>query len=301
MLRGIKLCALAALMALAALFAACGKEPSPSSPPEGSYFEAHFLSVGEGDAALIICDGHAMLIDGGEPKYSDLIYAYLKEHSVSSLDLIVATHPHADHIGGLSAALSAYPAGEVWCPVASWGSKAFASFMKYAELRGLHPRRPAVGECFSLGSALVRVLAPIAVTDDMNNSSIVLRIEYGQTSFLFTGDMEREEELSLLETQAELSSTVLKVGHHGSGNATCYPFLREVSPTIAVISVGTPNPYSHPHESVLSRLRDAGARVYRTDLQGHIVITSDGERVTVAPTRNENADTLTPGFTAGPK
>ena len=302
MLSSRKAFVFAALLMLTALvFVSCGNDAPSHEGGSSSYFEAHFLDVGEGDAALILCDGHAMLIDGGEPEYSDLIYAYIKEHSVERLDLIVATHPHVDHIGGLAAALRAVPAGEVWCPVSSYPSKAFASLVQYAGMRGLRLRRPSPGETFRLGSAEVRVLAPHAVTDDANNSSIVLRIVYGNTSFLFAADMEREEERSILDSGAELRSTVLKVGHHGSGNATSYPFLREVSPTIAVISVGTPNPYSHPHESVLSRLRDAGTSVYRTDLQGHIIIVSDGERVSVTPTRNENADVMEPGFTAEPK
>lgn len=288
---------LAVLLAAALLLCGCGRKKPVS---EGSNFEAYFLDVGSGDAAFVICDGHAMLIDGGLPEYSDLIFSFIREHGINSLDLIIATHPHADHVGGLSGALTAVPAKELLCPVSSYDSKAFKSLLRYASLRDLEPRRPEVGEVFDLGSARVTVLAPASVTSDHNNSSIVVRVEYGKTSFLFTGDMEREEELALLESGAALASTCLKVGHHGSGNATCYPFLREVSPEIAVISVGNPNAYSHPHESVLSRLRDCGAAVYRTDLQGQILIRSDGSSLTVVPSRNAEADTLSPGYTPEP-
>ncbi len=280
-----------------------GGAPAGTRPPGESFFEAHFINVGEADAALVICDGHAMLIDGGNSSDSRRVYSYIKNHFVEHLDYVVGTHSDEDHIGGIPGALVWASAGKVYCSSDKGGTKAFENFVKYVKKRGLSITVPKAGERFYLGSAEVSVLGPIAFSNDPNNDSIVLRIVYGKTSFLFTGDMEREEEQDILASGAELKSTVLKVAHHGSNSSTSYPFLREVMPEYAVISVGE-NQYGHPSEQVLSRLRDAGARVLRTDMQGHIVLRSDGRRVTAEVQRNEGADTLavnTPAPTAPPK
>ncbi len=135
------------------------------------------------------------------------------------------------------------------------------------------------------------VLGPQKAYEDTNNTSIVLRLDYGETSFLFTGDAERDAEADMLEAGAALQADVLKVGHHGSNTSTSYPFLREVAPEYAVISVGEGNDYGHPHEETMSRLRDADVTVYRTDLQGHIVATSDGESISFAVQKNAGVPT----------
>ena len=174
----------------------------------------------------------------------------------------------------------------------SYDSEAFNSFKKYLENQGVSISVPSAGDAFALGSASVAVKGPINPTDEPNNTSIVLRIVYGSTSFLFTGDAKRDEEQNILDAGYPLSSTVLKVGHHGSENSTTYPFLREVMPQYAVISVGADNSYGHPTVEALSRLRDAGVTVFRTDMQGNIICTSDGKTVSFAVERNTDADTL---------
>lgn len=143
-----------------------------------------------------------------------------------------------------------------------------------------------------MGSAAVQILGPVAESTELNNTSIVLRVIYGEASFLFTGDAEREEEQDILAAGYTLQSTVLKVGHHGSANSTTYPFLREIMPEYAVISVGANNSYGHPTEETLSRLRDADVTVYRTDMQGDVICTSNGKTVSFTVERNEDADTL---------
>ena len=259
--------------------------------PEGSSFEVHFVDVGQGDGALVLCDGHAMLIDGGEAAASSKIYAYLKNHQVDYLDYIIATHAHSDHIGGLSGALNYATVGTALCPVTDYDSRAFDSFVKYLDRQNVAITVPQAGDTFSLGSAVVQILGPQKAYEEPNDTSIVLKISYGETAFLFTGDAERAAEADILDAGYDLSATVLKVGHHGSDTSTSYPFLREIMPEYAVISVGADNPYGHPTEATLSRLRDAGAAVYRTDLQGTIICTSDGERVTFQTERNENVQT----------
>lgn len=235
---------------------------------EGSSFEVHFIDVGQADAALVLCDDSAMLIDGGNAADSNLIYSYLKKLKVKELDYIVCTHAHEDHVGGLAGALNYATVDTALCPVTSYDSKAFKNFVKYLDKQDVEITVPEAGDTYELGSAEFEILGPIEIDeDDPNNTSIVLRIVYGETSFLFTGDAGRDEESDILDEDYELESTVLKVGHHGSDTSTSYKFLNEVLPKYAVISVGEGNSYGHPTEDTLSRLRDADVKVLRTDMQ----------------------------------
>lgn len=268
------------------------KETSSPSVQADGKFEVHFIDVGQGDASLIICDGKAMLIDGGNPRDSNVIYAYLKKNDIKHLDYIVNTHPHADHVGGLSGALNYATVGKAFSSVTSYDTKAFDSFVKYLQEQNVSITVPNAGDKFTLGSSTVEVLSGTKGFNDVNNDSIVLKITYGNTSFLFTGDAEREAEQALVDSGADLSSTVLHVGHHGSDTSTTYPFLREVMPDYGVISVGSNNSYGHPTEGVLSKLRDGDVKVLRTDMQGDIIFTSDGRDVSFTTNRNTNVDTL---------
>ena len=264
-------------------------EPGMPEIPAESTFSIHFIDVGQADAALVECDGHYMLIDGGNKADSNLIYAVLKRANVKKLDIVVGTHAHEDHIGGLPGAFQFATADITLCPVKSYNSKAFENFAKYANQKGNGITIPKVGDTYALGSATVTILG-LNADDDPNNTSIILRIDYGETSFLFTGDAERAAEQAVLSSGMNLSATVLKIGHHGSDSSTTYPFLREIMPQYAIISVGNDNTYGHPTEDTLSRLRDADVKLFRTDLQGDIFCTSDGKTVSFSVTRNPNAD-----------
>lgn len=278
------------------------EEPTPSNdpqptetvtPPETSTFSIHFIDVGQADAALVECDGHYMLIDGGNKADSNTIYSVLKKADVSHLDIVVGTHAHEDHIGGIPGAFNYATADLTLCATKNYDSDAFGDFKKYANQKGGGIVVPSVGDTYSLGSASIEILG-VNGGSGTNNTSIVLMITYGETKFLFTGDAEREAEQAILNSGADLSATVLKVGHHGSDTSTTYPFLREIMPGYALISVGNGNTYGHPTEDTLSRLRDADVKVYRTDMQGDIKCTSDGKTVSFTVEKNESADTLVP-------
>lgn len=269
-------------------------EATETDIAENSSFKVHFIDVGQGDAALILCDNKTMLIDGGKSSASNIIYTYLKKQGISYLDYLVCSHADADHVGGLSGALSAVPVGTVYAPKTEADTKAYQNFKRKVQEQNLEIQHPEHGSSFEFGSSTVKVLAPVYEnTEDRNNTSIVLKIVYGDTSFLFTGDAEDESEKAMIAQGYDLSATVLKVSHHGSAGATSYRFLREVLPEYAVISVGKENTYGHPTEKVLSLLRDAEAKAYRTDLQGDIIAESDGKTVKITPSRNADINTLT--------
>lgn len=282
---GQRLRALALALLLALALCACALDwPEAEAPASGAAdgdggLDVHFIDVGQADSILLTCGGRAMLVDGGNAADSSLVVSYLKRQGVERLDYVVCTHAHEDHAGGLSGPLNACAVGQVFAPVTQYDSKAFSDFVKYTQAQGLEITVPRADTVFSLGGAEVTVLGPRRQYEQVNDTSLVLRVDYGATSFLLTGDMERQAEEDLLADGCRLDATVLKVGHHGSDSSTGYVFLREVMPEYAVLSVGAGNAYGHPSETVLSRLRDAGATVYRTDLQGTVAAHSDGETV----------------------
>lgn len=241
--------------------------------------EIQFLDVGQADSALIICDDKAMLIDGGNRDDSSFLYSYLKEKGIKHLDYIIATHPDEDHIGGIAGALNYASCGTVYCSTDWHDSYVFDDFKFYIEKQGKKIEIPEPGTSFSLGEAKCEVIGPINEAEESNNNSIVLRITYGKTSFLFTGDAEFEEENDLINSDAKLKSDVLKVAHHGSASSTSSKFLKKVKPDYAVISVGKDNTYGHPTESTLKNLKNAGAKIYRTDRKGTITCISDGKNI----------------------
>lgn len=272
------------LLALALLLCGCGLEALPVSTQATGSVEGgltvDFIDVGQADCALLECGGEYMLIDGGNRDDSSLVVSYLEQQGVEELAAVVCTHPHEDHAGGLPGVLAVYPTERILCPTRTYASACFDDFMYYADQQGLELEIPSPGDTFSLSGAVVTVLGPVKSYADTNNTSIVLKVQYGDVAFLFTGDMETEAENDLLDywegTQTSVQADVLKVGHHGSSTSTGYRLIYEVNPDYAVISVGADNSYGHPHEESLSRLNQAGTTIFRTDELGTVRAVTDG-------------------------
>ena len=248
-----------------------------------NYLTVHYIDVGQADAILVACGGEYMLIDAGEDDGDDRVIHYLTDLGIDEIDLVVATHAHSDHIGEMGDVLNAIPAVEVWYPEYRHGTKTEQRFLTAVDGCGANLYEPELGDTYDLGGATVTVLGPVKEYDDPNDMSIVVLVQFGDDRFLFTGDMENtdaaENDLVAYWGEEALRADVLKVGHHGARTSTSYHFLRSVSPSYAVISVGEGNTYGHPTSETLNILGQAEVYVYRTDTMGTVVAVSDGQDI----------------------
>jgi len=258
-----------------------------SCAPDNTYVTSEgalsvcFFDVGQGDSAFVECNGKTMLIDAGEKKYADRIIEYIENRNYTRIDYLVITHPHSDHIGGMPEIIRNFEIGEIFLSC-EHDTRAFEDMIDAIIEKGLGVLSPSPGERFELGGAEITVLGPVnSGGGNINNESIVLKVSFNGRGFLFTGDAEKEAERDILDSCADASADVMKVAHHGSKSSTAKNFLSAVSPEIAVISVGSDNKYGHPDKNTVSRLNGAGTKVYRTDLNGDILITTDGETLEV--------------------
>ncbi len=240
-------------------------------------FEIHFIDVEQADCALIIADGKTMLIDGGEIGDGPKIIDYLRSQGVQKLDVLVATHPHSDHIGGLPYVVENIEITRAYISPYVHTSATYEQLLDNLEKEKVATEVPKTGLQFALGGAACRVISNGSGFDDANDASIILRVAYKGVSALFTGDAEVPAEEAALASGMNLHSTILKVGHHGSDTSTSQAFLDAIDPEIAVISCGTGNSYGHPHASTLQKLT---CEVRRTDQEGTIVLASDGATIT---------------------
>ncbi|XXF76577.1 ComEC/Rec2 family competence protein [Myxococcaceae bacterium GXIMD 01537] len=311
--------ALLRLLSLLLLLAASMGRAAPAPTAPGKPLTVHFLDVGQGDAALIISPtGKTVLIDGGPPEAGARLAKRLRELVKGPLDLVILTHPHLDHLGGLPKALQAVGARRFMDPGFDHPSDAYRDLLEVVGrdvgqvmVPAPNPQAPETLLTVGLGEGVsLTILWPRRPQEDFlrgtrsdaNSNSIVAKLTYGQTAFLFSGDAEPDTEARLLRLNADLSATVLKVGHHGGKHSSTKAFLAAVRPQAAVISCGAGNDYGHPTSEALGRLASAGARVFRTDEQGEVVATSDGSRVTLKPQRGGAAvavpGTVKPGSVA---
>lgn len=261
---------------------AVSEEIVKNENPEGT-LEVHFLDVGHGDATLVICGGHAMMIDCGDSGRGTMLQEYLTDLDVTGLDYLILTHPDKDHIGGAPAVLTKFSVGQVFQSAFRKGSETEERLQQTLKQRDIDAATPEVGAEYQLGEAWFTILAPNGIYEESNDSSIALMVHFGENTFLFTGDAEKEAEEDMVENSGEsglsLKADVYRVGHHGDKSSSKKKFLRAVSPEYAVISCDYQGEKGHPDAEVLERLRKAGIKVFRTDEQGTIVAVSDGENI----------------------
>jgi competence protein ComEC len=246
----------------------------------------HFINVGQGDSIYIKApNGEDILIDGGNKDGSDVV-AYLKKQKVKDIEFMIATHPDADHIGGLDEVLKAFPVKNVYAPKVSHTSQAYKDFLTAVKNKKLTIKTAQANVTLPIKGVTAKFVGPVKTysKSDTNDWSAVLRLAYGKNAFLFTGDAEFKAESDMIKAKQPLKADVLKVGHHGAKTSTSTAFLNAVKPKYAVISVGK-NSYGHPTKEVLNRLKAAKVTVYRTDQKGTIVFTSNGSTLSVKTER----------------
>lgn len=264
---------------------------SPQAEIPDGEIVVHFIDVGQGDAELIMTsDGKTVLIDSGTPESRTVLTGYLKEQGVKKIDYFVLTHPHADHIGGAAAVLDAFDVVNVIMTDVPTTISTYKKVLQKIDEKDCGVIFAEAGKEYSLGEAKITILGPVSdYSDDLNNASIVLRLTYGRTAFMFTGDAEKKAEQDMLTKfpASYFRADVLKLGHHGSSNSTSDGWFFAVSPEYAVISCGRNNDYGHPHREILSLLKKNGTTYFRTDTDGSIVMSSDGEIVKIiSPSRS---------------
>lgn len=247
--------------------------------------EVTFLDVGQGDSILIREEaGVVILIDGGTERAGrSILLPYLRSQGIEHLDLVVATHPHADHIGGLIPVLENLSVGRILADGQVHTTRTYERFLTIIDDQGIPFSLGRAGQSWEfINIDRFAVLHPKEpFIEGLNENSLVIKLQYGQVAFLFTGDLETTGEAQLLPYGDDLKAEVLKVGHHGSSSSTTADFLHQVSPEIAIIQAGVDNTYGHPHKEVVARLQAAGTLVYRTDELGSVIVVTDGQTYTV--------------------
>lgn len=244
----------------------------------------HYIDVGQADSILIQTpSGRNMLIDAGNNADSQIILTYLRDKKVNTIDVLVGTHPHEDHIGSMDDIIRSFNIGSIYMPKVSSNTNTFLDVLQAIKEKGLQVTTPTLGGKISIDSDLdVTILAPQDTEyKDLNDYSIVMKVTYKDNSFLFTGDAEAVSEAEILKGGYNIKSDVLKVGHHGSNSSTTDAFIKSVSPKYGIISVGKGNDYGHPAADTLKRLIDNKVEVYRTDEAGTIIATSDGSTIKI--------------------
>ncbi|AZK46927.1 ComEC/Rec2 family competence protein [Paenibacillus lentus] len=245
-----------------------------------------FLDVGQGASQLLISpSGKTMLIDAGNNDQEQAMLDYLKQYGVNRLDIVIGTHPDADHIGGLDRVIDHIDVGEIYMPKIQANTKTFESLLLSIKNKGLKVKTAKAGLVLDWDDEIkVTMVGPVNVSDSKNNMSAVVKVVYGNTSYLLTGDAERESEKDMMESGVDLQADVLMIGHHGSKSSSTLSFLKKVAPQFGVIQVGDNN-YGHPTSTVLERLSKQGIEVYRNDLHGTVEIASDGHTYRITTER----------------
>ena len=266
------------LMILMGLFSLSGCYLETDFQGEAGRWTVHFIDVGQADAVLIQSDGHSMLIDAGNRDDGDFLVSYLRTQGVRTLDFVIATHPHEDHIGGMTQVIQSFPVDTVIVSERDHPTRNFESMLLAIEDQDCNVIQPVAGSQYTIGEGEFTLLSPVSdcdYEDNLNNTSIGIRLVLGETSFILCGDAEKEAEEDIIQSGQLLQGTVLKLSHHGSSTSTSDAFLEAVDPEYAVISCGAGNQYGHPHDETLYRLAKEQIPYFRTDTQGTIVAAGD--------------------------
>ena len=231
----------------------------------------YFFDVGQADSILIVNNAETMLIDAGNNDDGETVVNYIKKLGISRLDYVIGTHPHEDHIGGLDNVIKSFDIGTIYMPKVQTNTKTFEDVLDAISAKNLKVTTPKIGDTFSVGKANCEVMSIGDDKSNLNTTSIVIRMVYNDVSYMFTGDMETENESARSWPQTD----ILKVAHHGSRTSSSEKFLKQIMPKIGIIQVGKDNSYSHPHDVVLKRLEKLGVEIYRNDLKQTILIKQD--------------------------
>ena len=287
-----------ALLLALALLERDSDSPAVTGSPDGDPVATFaLLDVGQAlSAALVTEDGHSMVYDFGVSGANthEVIIPFMEEHGVSEIDYAILSHPHQDHLGGLPQLLDSMPVARFIDPVLETTNQTYAHSLERIEEHGIDASMTRQGDAYTLGNHVeLEILWPVdeLIRDpdgapNLNENSTVVRVDIGDVSMLLTGDIEREAENILVETMAsEIDVDILQVGHHGSNTSSQDHFLRAANPSLAAIPVGRDNPYGHPHREVMQRLREHEIRIFRTDVDGTVIIQTDGESWDVTSTR----------------
>ncbi|MBA7486669.1 hypothetical protein ES707_22230 [subsurface metagenome] len=273
---------------------------TPTPVPTYEELKVHFIDVGQGDSILIDLQDIEVLIDGGDRVPG--VVAYLKNYVDGALEVMVATHPHADHIGGLIDVLAAFEVEQIWHNGDTATSKTYSDFMSAVNAENAEVLQAVRGNTIEGDGLIFKVLHPVNLNDTTNNNSIVLYLAYGEIDFLFTGDAEKEAEAAML-VKSDMpipDIEILKVGHHGSKTASSQDFLAVSTPEVAIYIAGKGNTYGHPHQETISALSSIGAKIYGTDVHGTIVVTANGEKYELQLEKQASPVTATPTPTPTP-
>src|SRR5699024_4556621 len=276
------------------------KQPDNKTSTSLSDLEVHYIDAGQADATLFQYkdenNSYTILYDTGDWNKNDVIN-YLDAQNVSSIDLVVVSHPHADHIGQLAKVMNTYDVGEVWSSGGESSSHTFQQAMEAVLASDADYDEPRAGDEMEIGAMDIEVLHPSNLTGDLNKDSISLRFTYGEISFVFTGDAYKEDELAMMNRAETVEATILQLGHHGSNTSSDPAFIQAVDLEVAIYSAGADNAYGHPHPEVVSLIQDAGITLYGTDVHGTILVTTDGKEYDVA---TKEDGTITPESTGAP-
>jgi beta-lactamase superfamily II metal-dependent hydrolase len=260
-------------------------EKNPRDGPEAVVdhlegLKVHYVDLGQADATLFEYSHegteYRFLIDSGNWNSSNVVN-YLQSQKIKDIDIVVITHPHADHIGQLDKIIENFNVTEVWMSGDTTTSQVFQRALSAIDTHNIDYYEPRAGDVFDIGPLVVEVINPQKLTGDLHEGSVSMRIQYGEVSFLFTGDAEKQTEQAILNRGYHVKADILQLGHHGSKTSTIPEFLEEVNPEVAIYSAGKDNQYGHPHDEVLDRVKNAGIELYGTKVHGTIVVETDGK------------------------